>query len=494
MRLALGISRWRLVRLFVIESVLLSLAAGAAGLVSAHFTGDLLRTLLLPGTHFARGPLGGMVVVFAIALSLVTGIAAGFVTAAHGSKPDLTRSLKAGNQSGVGVRSLLPKTLVGTQAALSVVLLTGAVLLVGSLINVQRVQIGFDTPRLAFARISLPRGERPDSTLYSTMMHAAGDRIRGAPGVETIAFARDEPMRGFGRVKFYTDRDSSEAPGRALPIANYVSAEYFRAIGLRFSRGATYSDQMVNSSAVVVNQELARTYWPDRDPIGQCIRIQKRDDPCLIVVGVVGNALRQQLLEDPVPQLYFPITGSVRGNRAPDVIVIRADPARLPLVTRQAFAALRDVFPRGELFVTRMTDRIAPQYRPWLLGATLFSAFGCLALLVAALGIYSNVSYSVTQRVQELGVRIALGASASDVMRHVVGRGVRPVVVGSIVGAALALASARLVSSLLYGITAWNPLVMIAVVFTLMTIAIIAACVPGWRATRIDPVRAMTAD
>jgi putative ABC transport system permease protein len=493
-RLALGISRSRLVRLFVIESVLLSLAAGAAGLLSAQFTGGLLRAQLLPGIQFAHGPLRGMVVAFAVALSLVTGVAAGFVTAAHGSKPDLTRSLKAGAQSGAGVLSLLPKTLVGAQAALSVMLLTGAALLVSSLLNVQRLHIGYDAPRLAFVRIVLPHGERPDSASFAARMREAGDRVLGVPGVEAIAFAREEPMSGFGRVRFYTNTDSSEAPNRPLPTASYVSSEYFRAVGLTFFNGAAFSDQAANSSAVVVNQEVARTYWPGRNPVGQCIRFQSRDNPCLIVAGVVGDAIRDQLLEDAMPQLYLPIFGSARGNRPPEVMLIRAEPARLPLVMRQASAALRDAFPRGEPVATRMSDRLAPRYRPWQLGAALFSAFGLLALLVAALGIYSNVSYSVTQRVQELGVRIALGARAGDVMRHVVGRGVRPVVGGGIVGAVLALAGARLISSLLYGIAAWNPAVMLTVLLTLLLVAIAAACVPGWRATRIDPVRAMTAD
>jgi len=494
-RLALGINRARLVRLFVVESVLLSLAAGSAALLVTQLTGGLLRSTLVPGIQFARGPLQWAVVGFTISLSILTGIAAGFITAAHGSKADLTKSLKAGIHNRDGGRSLVSTVLVGAQTALSVILLVGAVLFVQSLLNVERLRIGFDTPRLAFASTTLPQGEQPDTMGFAEAMRSIGDRLRAAPSVEAIAFARDEPMTWPGRIKLYTDTDSSEAPGHQGPAASTVSADYFKAIGLSFISGAPYSDETGSATnAIVVNETLVRSYWPDRNPIGQCIRLQKQDSPCLVVAGVVKDAIYQRLIEEPTPQLYLPLFGSIRGKRPPNVMVIRADPARLPFAMAEASRALRDAFPRGEPSVRRMADRLAPQYRPWQLGAALFGAFGLLALVVATLGVYSSVSYAVTQRVHELGVRIALGASVRDVMRHVVGRGVQPVVIGGMLGAGLALASARLIASLLYGVQPWNPVVLIAVVLTLLAVAMAAACIPAWRATRIDPVRAMMAD
>jgi hypothetical protein len=326
-------------------------------------------------------------------------------------------------------------------------------------------------------------------------MRAVADRVRGTSGIETVAFAFDEPMTWFRSMRFYTATDSSDAPDKPVTTGNVVSSDFFKAIGVSFSRGATFSDQAGGSaSSVVVNETLARTFWPGRDPIGQCIFVQTRDAPCLSVAGVVQDAIRQQLTEERAPQLYLPLFGSLRGQRSPNVMVIRAEPSALPAAMTHVAHALHEAFPRGEPRVVRVADRLEPQYRPWRLGAALFSVFGILALLVAALGIYSSVSYTVTQRSQELGVRIALGATMEDVMRHVVGRGVKPVIVGAILGSVLAVAGGRLTSSLLYGIEPWNPGVIVAVVFALVFVGTVAASIPGWRATRIDPLRAMTDD
>jgi putative ABC transport system permease protein len=494
-RLALGISRARLMRLFIVESVLLSIAAGAAALVSAQVTGAVLRSLLLPGIHVADGVLRWQVVVVAMAASVITGIVAGWVPAVRGSTLELTHSLKTAALHGTADRSILPTILVGAQAALSVLLLVGAALCVASLMNVQRLRIGFDVTRLAYARISLPEGQRADTGAFANDMRAAGDRVRGVPGVEAVAFARNEPMTWPGRLVLYTATDSSGAGNGPDAVPNYVSGNFFNAIGSRFLRGRTFSDSSSSSAnLVVVNQALARAFWPDRDPIGECVRIQQRNGPCLTVSGVVADAIVQQLTEQPTPQLYLPIFQSVRGQRPPSVMVIRADAQRLEFAMAQAARALHDEFPRGEPSVVSMGDRLAPQYRPWRLGATLFSVFGVLALAVAALGIYGNVAHSVAQRRHEIGIRIALGATYRDIIKDVVGRGVRPVVIGGVVGAASAIVGARLISSLLYGVVPWNPFLIASVVSTLVLVAALAAFTPGWRASRIDPVRAMAAD
>ncbi len=495
-RLALGSSRARLVRLFMIESTLLALAAGLAALAATEVAGSLLRSQLLPDVHFAAGPLRWFVAVFTIGLALVTGAVTGAVTAAYGSRPDLNAALEGGIRGGGAIRSFLPATLVGVQAALSVVLLAGAALFVASLRNVESARIGLDADRVAYASITLPQGERPDTGAFAERMRDVGDRLRSTPGIEAIAFARDEPIGGsFGRVRLYSETDSSEGPDRAMPTASYVSADFFKAIGAAVTRGATFTDRAgVSSGSIVVNQTLARMFWPDRNPIGQCVHFQQRAEPCLTVVGVVEDVARQQILEEPAPQLYLPIFASVRGQRPPHVMIVRAEPRRLAAVMAAASNALHAAFARGEPSVVRMTDRLAPQYRPWRLAAALFGAFGALSLVVAALGIYSSVSYSVTRRMHEFGVRIALGATAGDVMQHVVKRGVAPAAIGTLGGAAITLATARLVSTLLYGINTSSPLLLIGVGATLMITALVAACIPGWRAGHADPVRALMAD
>jgi len=495
-RLALGISRARLARLFVVEGVLLSLAAGAAAVLSAQTTAALVRGLLLPGTEFADGSLSWHVIAFTVGLSLIAGIVAGLVPALQATEPDLARSLRVTLREGVQGRALLPKALVGAQAALSVLLLVGAALCVLSLTNIEQLHIGFDVPRLAYASVQFPAGARPDTVAFTSGMRAAGERLRGAPGVEAVAFAWDEPMRRFGTVKFYTATDSSDSGTEPVPTGSYVSADYFKAIGVPVLRGRSFGDQAQGNSAaaVVVNQTLARTFWPGQDPIGQCIYLQTRQSPCATIVGVVGDAIRERLTEQRAPQLYLPIFQSMRGARPPQVMVIRADPKRLAAVMAQTRSTLRQAFPGGEPGVVRMADRLAPQYHPWELGASLFSVFGGLAMVIAGLGIYSTVSYSVTQRVHELGVRMALGADAADLMRDVIGRGLRPVMSGAVVGAVLSLAGGRFVASRLYGTAPWNPAVIASVVLTLLGAGLVAASIPAWRAAHIDPVRTLNAD
>jgi putative ABC transport system permease protein len=328
-------------------------------------------------------------------------------------------------------------------------------------------------------------------------MRQVTEGLHGAPGVQSVALASDQPLLGlWGRTRFYTSDDSSEAPGREQPTSNYVSGAYFATVGLSFVRGSNFTDQPGQSSdAVVVNQALANTYWPHGNAIGQCIRIQTQAAPCLHVTGVVGNAIRERIGETPEPQLYLPIFASLRGQRPPRCVIVRAgDPRSAGVALTSVAHALHAAFPRGTPTVVRMTNVLAQQYRPWKLGAALFTIFGVLALIVAALGIYSSVSYMVTQRTHEIGVRIAIGAGAADVLRHVVWRGVQPVLAGAGVGIVLAAGSGRFVASLLYGISLSDPALTVGIVSMLILTGVLAALVPGWRATAIDPVRVMAGE
>lgn len=494
-RMALGVSRARLARLFMSEALLLSFAAGLAALVAAHFAGAFLRSLLMPEVTFGSGPIGPLVVTVTFGLSLATGVGAGFFTAVYMGRRDVTHSLKSGTHGNDHGNSTASKVLVGTQAAFSAMALVGALLVVRSLVNVQHERIGFDVGRLAFASITLPYGERPDSSEFAAKMRGVGEEVRRMPGVEAVAFTRDEPMTGFSRIRFYTATDSSEGPDRKLPTASYVSADYFRAVGLGFTRGASFSDESESAAtAVVVNAALANTFWPSRDPIGQCIYVQSRSTPCLTIVGVVENAIRDGVLEERAPQVYLPIFKSIRGRRPPTIMVLRADPSRLGPAMTRASASLRSSFARGVPAVTRMSDRVAPQYRAWRLSAALFSAFGALALAIAALGIYSSVSYAVSQRTRELGIRLALGATASRVANEVVARGTGPVLAGGLLGVILAIPGARLVSALLYNTVPYDPVMLASVLTLLMLVGVTAAAIPALRAARIDPVRSLSTE
>jgi ABC-type antimicrobial peptide transport system permease subunit len=242
----------------------------------------------------------------------------------------------------------------------------------------------------------------------------------------------------------------------------------------------------------VVNESLARSTWPHEDALGQCIRVATATAPCTRIVGIVEDSRRSQLLEPTVRQLYHPLPST--GPDALGVIIVRVPPARAAAVELAARRDLAANHPGASVEVHRMADILAPQYHTWELGATLFTVFGLLALVVAAIGVFSTLSHDVRQRRHELGVRAALGAGVADIVRLVVSSGVRLVAVGAVVGIILALAAGRLIASLLYGVAPRDPGTFVAVVLVLLTVAAIASALPAWWASRADPLEALRAE
>jgi hypothetical protein len=254
--------------------------------------------------------------------------------------------------------------------------------------------------------------------------------------VEAVALSWDEPVHGMlGRVTLFTPSDSSEGSGRELPTLMRVSSSYFATLGTPVIRGSVFTDSpALSQGSIVVNEAVAQMLWPDRDPVGQCVSIQRRTDQCFKVVAVVANAVRENVLEPPAPQVYLPLVSSWRGQRPPLVLIVRASPDHLAPVVAEAARLLHAAFPRGTPRVSALADRLAADYRPWRLASNLFSMFGALALIVALLGTYSVVSCAVTERWRELGIRVALGAADADVARQVLRWGLDPVIVGAGIG------------------------------------------------------------
>jgi predicted permease len=498
-RLALGISRSRLIRLLLAESAVLALAAAVVALGIAYGGGVVLRKLLLPDIHWARSPLDGRVVLLALGVATAAGLIAGLIPALQAAAPELADALKSGAGGGVVRKSQLRTAMVVAQAALSVVLLVGAALFVRSLANVRRVDIGFDAPQVmsTSVRYDNPVQSR-DSTLPQRIAVLAQD-MRALPGIADASLASIDPMDGFSFMDYVTDdAPVSSRPEHWDPIVTAVSPNYFAATGLHILRGNDLSAVTGNAPAeVVVNQTMAKGQWPNRDAIGQCMRFKDASAPCYRVVGVVENSRMGAVLEPPAPQYYVslgnvPLGGAsfLRGY----YVVARADPQHMTEITAATRALIHQQFPGAIPDVAWLSERLEPQYRPWKLGATLFSVFGALALVVAVIGIYSTVSYGVNQRVHEFGIRIALGARLRDVLSLVVGEGMRTLVVGVACGVALTLAGGRFVASLLYGVSPSDPLALAVVVVTLLAVGAAAALVPAWRAARVDPVSALRAD
>lgn len=304
-------------------------------------------------------------------------------------------------------------------------------------------------------------------------------------------------MQGFSTMNFYAGADSAATFGRLSPTAAMVSPSFFDATGMRILRGSRLSGDDVDGAPaeVVVNDAMAKLVWPRGDALGQCVRFEKRDNPCYTVVGVVETARAFGVIEnEAAAQYYLPLGNLPTQSRSGTTIIVRARPESAPIATRELRLALQRAFPTADASVVPMTRNLEPEYRPWRLGATLFTAIGLLAFLVAVIGIYSTVSYGVTQRTHEFGVRVALGAQIGDVLRQVVGEGIRTVALGAALGIGLVLVAGRLIAALLYGVGPKDPVVLALVAGTLLVVSVLAALVPAWRAARADPMTALRAD
>ncbi len=492
-RLTLGVSRARLVRLLVTESVLLSLAAGMAAWFAALWGGTLLRRLLTPDIHWADSPLNPRVLVLAGLAAVAAGIVAGLVPALQSLAPDLTNALKAGVREGSSRPSRLRSSLIVVQAALSVVLVAGAALFVRSLTNVESFDIGYAVDRLAFVSLANGALDTAAQRAQAERVLSMKPRFEHIAGVEGVAFASMRPKYGIQFISYEPDADTiahKKPPG----FYTAVTSGFFRTAGTRLLRGRDFASSPKASDPyeVIVNQTMADALWPREDPIGRCIRFEKWPT-CATIVGVVQTAILNAVREDPTPHMYLQLDHMPSSNGWATVI-LRVDPRRTTGVLAEMRTMLRTEFPNVYSRSTTMAATMEPEYRPWRLGATLFTLFGLLALVVAGVGVYSSVSYGVSQRTHEFGVRAALGATTQNVLGQVLREALRTVSVGVAAGVALALAAGRLVASLLYGIKASDPGAMTAAAMTLLLIAAIASLVPAWRAANADPVEALRSE
>ena len=496
LRLALGVSRGRLVRMLTTETMLLAVLAGIAGLLVTWWGASLLRALIMPEVPWRDSALDGRVAAFAIGVTILAGLVAGIIPAIQASSPRVASVLKSGAREGGQHRSRLRTTLLIAQTALSVTLVVGAALFVRSLRNVQSLDLGFDARQLVFGRVQFADGEQPPLPVLGATMRDVAARLRGRLGIESVAQSSWEPMQGIGFLDFFSGADSNGSFGRLAPTSVTVSPEFFRTVGLSMLRGRGFTEAAGDNvpAEVVVNDAMAKLVWPDRDALGQCLRFKTRDAPCYTVVGVVETARLTNVIEkEPAAQFYVPL-GSTASRSSGATIIVRAGTTDASVASAELLGTLRRAFPAAEPMVTAMTTNLEPEYRPWRLGASLFTGLGLLALVVAVVGVYGTVSYSVSQRTHEFGVRVALGAQSGQVVRQVVGEGLRTVGAGIALGIVLALAMGRLVTALLYGIAPRDPGVLIAVSASLMAVAILASLVPALRAARADPITALRAD
>ena len=498
-RLALGVGRWRLARMLTLETLLLALIAAGAALLAAWWGGAALRGLLLPDVKFVEPVVSMRVLWFTLGIATLAGLIAGIVPAIQSTNPDLTRALKENARDGSAPHSRLRTALVVTQAALSVVLLVGASLFIRSLQNVRGLDLGFDVNEVVIGTVGFDPGQDPPLPVRSAAIARIAERMAGRTGVLSTSRSASVPMNGASYGPFWFDNDSSESFLKHRITYYAVDEKYFVTAGIRIVAGRPMDNRRGAPPEVVVNQDMAALLWPGREPLGQCLRLESATSACYSVVGVVESSRTMSVVEEARPQYFLPqanMTGLRSDDRHanPTVLIVRTTPALASGVVADVAAELKREFPTGYPNSRVMASTLDDDYRPWRVGALLFSGFGVLALIVAMLGIYSTVSYGVSQRTHEFGIRIALGARIADVLRLVLGQGLRTVAIGVVAGIALALAAGRLVASLLYGVQPSDPTVMVTVSLALLAVAALAALMPAWRASRVDPTTALRAD
>jgi len=500
-RLGLGAGRNHVLRLLVAESLLLGLAGGAAALLVAIWAGALVRGLLLPGLPDDAMVLGWRVLALTGGLSLLSGLVAGAAPALRSSRADLSNVLRSGARDVTTTRVRLRGALLATQVALTLVLLVGAGLFVRSLRSVQSLDLGVDLDRVLRAQVDTRAAgldSRSSDALYLRLL----ERARAIPGVEHAAVSVGSPFSSQYATSLRASGCDSlpQLPTRG-PYFNAVTPDYFAALGIRIVRGRGFNEAEGRDAApvAVVGQTFARLVWPGDDPIGKCLYFGDDQATCLQVVGVASNARLSDLIEGPVLQYYLPVanvdarikSGFMSGIT--DLLIRTKSPAR------DAAAAVQRALQGAEpdlpyVRVESLEESVAPQQRSWRLGATMFSAFGLLALAIAAVGIFGVTAYTVGQRTREIGVRMALGAQPRSVVRLVLRQSVRAAVAGAAVGLLGALALGRAVASLLYGVAPADPLVLGAVTAALLAVALLAAWLPARRAARVDPIIALQAE
>lgn len=492
MRLALGIGRARLARQLVIEGLLLGILAALGGIVLAWFAGGPLRAVGLPDGEDAAVLTDVRTVGYAALLAIVTGLLTAIVPAWMAGRLDLAEALKSGGRGTTHRRSRLQSTLVVVQAALSVVLLVGAALFVRSLRHAEAHRLGYDVTPLVYAEVNL-RGERLDEAAVAALAERLLAAARAMPGVTAVTTAASVPFwSNEARGLYVAGTDDVAALGRfTLQVG---TADYFEVTGTRILRGRAFdaTDRSGTAPVIVVSEGMARALWPGQDPLRQCVRVGEPTSPCREVIGVAEEAALDDFAAARRYSYYLPVDQYPDGRSLQ--FMVRTSGA----VTAVVGALQRGLPPLlpGAAYITArpLAAVVAPQFQGWRFGATMFVAFGGLALVVALLGLHSLIAYESARRAQEFGVRVALGATPARLLALVVGRGAGLAMAGVLVGLGLSLAAAGRFETLLFRQSARDPFVLGGVAVALALLALVASAAPAVRAARVDPTETLRAD
>ena len=492
-RAALGAGRLRMMRQLLTESVLLSIVGGALGLLLAYWLVHLLIVFVPPGTLPVQVGVNSRLMLYALGISLLTGALFGTVPAWKSSKPNLNESLKEGGRSSAACfsRRGFLNLLVVSEVALALILMVGAGLMVHSFLRLLRVHPGFQPENILTMTLALPGKKYPQGHQVTASFREMLQRIEVLPGVKQSAIVRTLPFYGDQQVPFSVEGHSTSE--RPLALFQIISPSYFRAMSIPLLKGRNFTEQDTRKAPAVtiVNKTMVRRFFPNEDPIGKRVMIESWVPGSPVsweIVGVSGDVKQFGLDAEEIPTVHVPYSQSPSDHA---FLIVRSvsDPMAMGNMVRGEIRAVdKDQAVSGvrtmEEIITESV--LQPRFR-----VMLFGMFAALALVLAAIGIYGVISYFVAQRTHEIGIRVALGARRGEVLKLVVRQGMALTLMGGVIGLAGAFALTRVMASLLYGVSATDPLTFGGVALLLAGVALLACYIPARRATRVDPMVAL---
>jgi putative ABC transport system permease protein len=511
-RAAMGAGRGRIIRQLLTESVLLSLGGGALGLMLGYFGVHALLTINpgnIPriGEQGAAITLDWRVLAFTLLVSLGTGILFGLIPAFSASHAELSLTLKeSGSRSGSGLsQNKARATLIVTEVALALVLLVGAALLIRTFAALRGVNPGFSTDKVLTMEMSLTGTRFETSAAVNQLVRDSQRRVESLPGVVAFASTCCLPLEGgFGLPFIIEGRPLTDGPAHGGAGYRPLSPRYFDVFRIPLLRGRMFTDHDDGGAepVVLINEGMAKKYWQDKNPVGQRITIGKGvgpefEEPAREIIGIVGDVRNGGLDSDPEPIMYIPVAQMPNGVTALNnriipitwIVRTKVEPFSLSSEIQEQLRSASGGLPVSHI---RSMDQVRSESTQRTdFNMTLLVIFASVALLLAAIGIYGLMAYSVQLRTQEIGIRMALGAGPQDVRRMVVKQGMRLALLGVFLGVAAALALTRLMASLLYGVKPWDPAAIVSVAVLLSAVALLATYFPARRASRVDPMIAL---
>jgi len=494
-RAALGASRWRIARQWVIESLLLALLGSGLGLLLALWSIDLLIKLGPAGLPRVQEiKIDARVVVFTTGLAILTGVLCSLIPALRASNLDLQSALKESRTLGGGRRQYGRNLLVVGEVALSLMLLIGAGLLVKTFVRLQRVNPGVAADQLLTAQINLPESRYREPAQASAFYRELIERLETLPGVQGASVSTMRPLNGTAR------NDPFAIEGRPFDSSNLTSAgwqmadaNYFRTLGIPVVQGRDLTAQDTDEKSpivAIINEAMARRFWPNENPIGRRITLglPRPDNPWVTIVGIAKDLPHRAIDSPPEPDWYL---SRALGPQRDRYLFVRTagDPTNLAAAIRSQVSAIDREQPVTN--IKAMRDVIAETIAPRKFNMLLFGLFAAISLVLAAMGIYGVISYAVAERTQEIGIRVALGARAVDVMNLVLRGGLNLALIGIAIGLAGAFALTRLMKSVLFGVTPTDAVTFASVSVGVIAVALLACYIPARRATKVDPLVAL---